>query len=371
MKLENEIITKKRNYGIDLLRLVAMFYILVLHTLGGGGVLDASVTGTPQFAFSWFLEIIAICAVDIFALISGYVSYSDNPKKINYSNYVMLWLEVVAYGVVINLIGKAILPEAVTKKDLYMSVLPVTNGLYWYFTAYTALFVVMPLLNIAVRKCPKSALKVIFVISIAAFSVYDTFANRFSLVKGYSFAWIAILYVLGAIIKKCDIGANKKSLWLILGIILMVLIAWSWRMWGPEVEILKVKINKNLFSSVSAPTTLIASVMYVILFSRLKTGKVFRKIISFAAPGAFAIYLINNHQFIWKNYITQKFAFLGTENIWIILLTVVGFCSLFLVASVLIDKVRALLFKWLRIRKAVDFIVGKAEKAVKKISARL
>ena len=34
----------KRNYGIDLLRLVAMFLVVVLHVLGQGGVL-ANVRG--------------------------------------------------------------------------------------------------------------------------------------------------------------------------------------------------------------------------------------------------------------------------------------------------------------------------------------
>ena len=74
-----------RNYGIDLLRIVSMFFIIILHTLGQGGIVKNTISTTPQFRYAWALEIIAYCAVDIFALISGYVSYTDKEKK--HKNY--------------------------------------------------------------------------------------------------------------------------------------------------------------------------------------------------------------------------------------------------------------------------------------------
>ena len=38
--------TKERNYGIDLLRLVLMFMVCILHTLKQGGVLEACEAGS-------------------------------------------------------------------------------------------------------------------------------------------------------------------------------------------------------------------------------------------------------------------------------------------------------------------------------------
>ena len=44
---ENQNITGSgRNHGIDLLRLVLMFMVCMLHTLGQGGILNASAEGT-------------------------------------------------------------------------------------------------------------------------------------------------------------------------------------------------------------------------------------------------------------------------------------------------------------------------------------
>ena len=57
-----------RNYGIDLLRLVAMFMVVVLHVLGHGGILNAA-TGI-NYSISMLLRICAYCAVDCYAIIS-------------------------------------------------------------------------------------------------------------------------------------------------------------------------------------------------------------------------------------------------------------------------------------------------------------
>ena len=69
-----------RNYGIDLLRILSMVFVIVLHSLGQGGILSASVSQSSQYKAAWLLEIIAFCAVDIFGLISGYVSYNKTTK---------------------------------------------------------------------------------------------------------------------------------------------------------------------------------------------------------------------------------------------------------------------------------------------------
>ena len=95
-----------RNYGIDMLRLIAMFFVVVLHCYGQGGILSTVVVDSQQYKIAWFIEIVAYCAVDIFALISGYVSYTEKEKRINYSKYLNLWFQVVFYGLLMIVDGK-------------------------------------------------------------------------------------------------------------------------------------------------------------------------------------------------------------------------------------------------------------------------
>lgn len=64
---------KEKNYGIDALRMLAMFMVVILHILIQGGVLNASGRFLSQYEAGWLLESVAFCAVDVYALISGYV----------------------------------------------------------------------------------------------------------------------------------------------------------------------------------------------------------------------------------------------------------------------------------------------------------
>ena len=76
---------EERNYGIDLLRIVSMMMVVLLHVLGQGGILDGSDPLTVKSETAWLLEIGAYSAVNIYAMISGYVGYG---RKYKYSGLV-------------------------------------------------------------------------------------------------------------------------------------------------------------------------------------------------------------------------------------------------------------------------------------------
>ncbi|MBQ4600628.1 MAG: hypothetical protein IJB17_03245 [Oscillospiraceae bacterium] len=67
------VVRHDRHYGIDLLRVVAMYMVVVLHVIGKGGVASAVQEPGLSFGALWFLEVGAYCAVNCYALISGYV----------------------------------------------------------------------------------------------------------------------------------------------------------------------------------------------------------------------------------------------------------------------------------------------------------
>ena len=63
----------KRASDIDLFRIIATLLVIVLHVLGKGGILNNAAPDSAAYWTAWFLEICAYCAVNCFALISGYV----------------------------------------------------------------------------------------------------------------------------------------------------------------------------------------------------------------------------------------------------------------------------------------------------------
>lgn len=147
MKNNNLVEKNDRNYGIDLLRIVSMIYVLFLHCIGQGGLLSNTIVNSSQYKLVWFIEICSYVSVNVFALISGYVIYKEEERKFKISNYINLWLQIVFYGFVITILFNIFASSVQINLEAYIKVLfPVTNKLYWYFTAYTGLFFIMPFL---------------------------------------------------------------------------------------------------------------------------------------------------------------------------------------------------------------------------------
>lgn len=349
MKKESKVI--KRNYGIDLLRIISMFMIVILHCLGRGGILSNSIVNSSQYKITWMLEIICFCAVDIFALISGYVSYREEESKVKYSNYINIWFQVVFYGLLITIIFDIFNISDISISNYIISFFPVSTGAYWYFTAYSALFVLMPLINKAIRNIDNSLLKKIFIMIIIVFSIYDTIVNRFELNNGYSFIWILLLYVLGAIIKKCDILKEIKNYKAILAIIFFYLITYFYKIYGFEFNLYNVEITKNLFVNYTSITILGVSILFLVLLSRIKYSSFIKRIISFFAVSSFSIYLINCNPLIWNDVINGMFVSITNNSRFKVILYVFIFSIVFCIFSVLIDKIRIFIFNKLKINE--------------------
>ena len=72
---------KKINSGINLFKLFSMFMIAQLHILGMGGIIGAT-AGTAAYYHAFFMQNAAFCAVNCYALASGYLMFG---KKIRLS----------------------------------------------------------------------------------------------------------------------------------------------------------------------------------------------------------------------------------------------------------------------------------------------
>ena len=350
-----------RNYGIDALRLFSMFLVVILHVMGQGGVLALS-KSPDKYVISWTIEIIAYCAVNIFAMISGYVSYSDKEKKYRYSRYISSWLQVFFYSFGITLIFYFVKPEVVNISKLVEFMFPVTNAKYWYFNAYTGLFFVIPWLNRLVRSCDERELNGLIATIFLVFSCYANFARIFSdafiLKGGYSFIWLVLMYLVGAWMKKHKItekcSARQAGLVLIFSIMLTVCSL----CFSGEFE-------KILVSYIS-PTVVLMAVAYVILFSRLSFGKVSQRLIRCFSPAAFGVYLIHVQGYVWTYVMKNRFAQIADGAAWMIPFKVIGSAALVFMVCILIEKARLIVFKVLK----VDEVCGYADRFMEEIQSR-
>lgn len=345
----------ERNYGIDFLRIIAIFFVVILHSLGKGGLLTKYPSNSIQYKTIWLTEIFAYCAVNIFALISGYVAYSDKEIKIRYSKYVKLWLKVVFYGILITFIFDCLKPNIISTKEYLMDLFPIMTGQYWYFTAYTGLFFLMPLLNNGIKSCSNNIAKISFFIIILFFSLFDFIGNRFMLNDGYSCFWLILLYLLGSIIKKCNIGKSLKRYKCIIIMVLLYLLTYFYKIYGNDISILNIKIGKEIFISYTSPTIVGIAIYYIIIFSQIKYNIFFKKIIRYVSSSAFVCYIINSHRFIVEYVIKEYFNKIDNHSTLNVFINIFGFSLLFFILSIVIDKIRLFLIKKMKL----DMILNK------------
>ena len=247
--------------------------------------------------------------------------------------------------------------------------LPVTKNLYWYFTAYTGLFLLMTFLNKAITNISNEALKKYFIIIIFGFSIYNTITDNFKLSLGYSVIWLVLLYIMGAILKKCEIAKNIKTHKLLIALFVLYLITFLYKIYAPDFKILDISITNGFFVNYTSPTVLGAAILYLLIFSRLKFNNMWEKIIKYAAPSAFAAYLLNNQRFFWNNVMNGLFINISNRSIIIIFIYTFGFSIAFLIMAILVDRVRIRIFKLLKIQKISIKIQNTIHLLLNKIAA--
>ena len=363
-----------RNYGIDLLRIVSMFYVVLLHVLTQGGVMQDSLQHTAKGIFVNYIYLIAVCAVDCFALISGYVGYKEECNRLRIARYLNIWLQVVFYSLLVPSIYHIITTKDVALKSYLKGFCPVTSDAYWYFTAYTGLFFIAPLINAAVQKIDNRKIKQYIFISFAVFSVYASFAsiigNPFNLELGYSVIWLVILYFIGAGIKKTGLfsGVSVK-----LGIIIIVMsvsfgtlcILCSKIVIVPR--IIRIFIHRALMCYTS-PMIVIIATLHLLIFAKMKVSPKVLHFIEFSAPGTFAVYLINTQEYFFEFFMKDRFLFLANPNETLIKLLIVllGFSAFFVIVAVAIDYLRRKLFQIIGLNKLIIIVETTATECMKK-----
>lgn len=362
-KEENERKVSVRNKGIDLLRCVSMLMVIVLHILGAGGVLSS--TEGIKNNLIWIIEIGSYCAVDCYAIISGYVGFSDIKRQYNRLYKVLVfWIRVVTYSFGITFLVFIIKPQAISIKILVKSMFPIASVYWWYVSAYMGLLFFKPWLDKFLRECDKkeclSLLKGIIILDL-----YLTFSNKwgdcFEFSNGYSVLWLIILYLTGAVIKKCELTKYFKKKKMILGIMGCILLSWSLKVFIPEHTISELLINYT-----SIVVSYIAFAL-VIIFSQLRISKKTEKVIACFTPAVFGCYLIHMHPIIYENLIIERFTWIANLDLLIIPFAILICATGIFFVCILVEKIRLRIFEFLKIDKIIKQVANTLDNQERKI----
>lgn len=337
-----------RKSNFELLRLISMFFVLVLHanylSIDAPKYVEVPL---PEFFIRHFIEVFTFIAVDLFILISGYFSIRPNIKSISNLLFCCLFYSIgirIIYLLICWGMGKDI-PDDLPNPFLFIS-----NSV-WFVADYLMLMVFAPILNAFIDNTSKKR-SLLTVGTMIVFAVYFGMiqGRLIEYISGFSFITFILVYLIGRIL-------HQNQAWIIshikgkyvLGAYLMGLLA----LYGAVVqrsimghECYLEHLGECLLFSYTNPMLIFTAVCFFWLFLR---KEFYSSKINSLAKSTFAILLIHTNTVVMDLY-NNFFMFAYKQYTFTLYLIIMLFTCIFVFwASILIDQVRIYTYdKWIK-----------------------
>lgn len=284
-----------RSSNYELLRIVCIIFITALHFLFLG-VYRGDITASNEIQF-WALNSFFYIGANTFIILSGYFSIKPRLKT-----FINLFLCIVFYNTLCFLCNSFEGCDVFTIKSLIVKCLcfPISHHRNWFIEGYVFLFLLSPILNIAINTMKKKQFifVIVFLICLNEYFGYFWKVPTYN-VDGYNGHQFVFLYMIGAYIKKFidDKWIQKHKYhhlmgYLFLSIVYIVLIYInnSFRVphWDPW------KYNN--------PLLLMSTISFFLFFGSLKVNSSKINIIALASFPVFLCQccLCSLYSFVWK-----------------------------------------------------------------------
>lgn len=321
------ITAKVRQSNIELLRILAMFLVLVIHSLlSCGNVTLNSFGSDPMNAVTkTIIHALSEVCVDVFILISGWFGIKSSFK--GFLNFAFQCL-YFSFGIYLFLIatGNAPLNVSGIRTCLFL-----TPPHYWFVPSYVGLYILSPALNSFVEKASKETLRN----TLIAFFVFQTIWGWTGAAKFVEFGLSTFSFI---------------GLYLLARYLRLYPIKWLTD-WGGVIYAISVLLNAVCFYAVKRigsnldvfvyinPLVIIGSAGLLIYFDKLHIGH--NKTINRIAKSSFSAYLYHGHPMIndlvFYNIISAIYA--GYSGLSCIALIFVALAGVF-ISAVILDQPR-------------------------------
>lgn len=285
--------TKIRLSNLELLRLIAMFGVLIVHTdFGALGFPDKEeLTATPLYStIRTLIEFIAIVAVNVFVLISGWFGITFKWRGLcNLLFQCFFFFSVITFS--LAALGKL---DVTNWGALYKCLMFSDNA--WFVKCYIGMYIFAPIMNAFVESADRLIFKRVLICFFVFQSLYGWFSNGAAFIEeGYSAFSFMGLYLLARYIHiyQPEIAkwSGKTDLFVYLAISIMsaVIFMGSNLLDKPFFGILMFKYTN--------PLTIAAAMHLLLAFTKWRFTS---KVINSIAASCFAVYLM--HFIIFPTY---------------------------------------------------------------------
>ena len=303
---------EKRASNIELLRIIAMFFVVSLHYLGKGGTLlpygDENFTFNTWFA--WLIEAFAYVAVNVYVLIAGYFLVDAKFKMVR---VIKIWLQVLFYsvGVWLFLLLLGQVPGDYQNGYYYsMFMLPITSQHYWFASSYLFMCLFAPFLGVAVRSMSKVQLRTCIIVLMVLFSsVWRTVLPMSAPIedRGYGIIWFVCLFMIAAYIRLYVPQDGNWKRPMLIYIFSSAVLFVSMPCIGFVTQSMgKMTQYYDIFYAYNAPFTIVGAIGLFLAFRNIcigseKTGRVINRL----ACLTFGVYLLHEHillRHLWNSF---------------------------------------------------------------------
>lgn len=335
----NKVIKKERESNIELLRLLAMFLVLVVHadffSLEAPTLNDTLSTPTNAL-FRFFFESLSIVCVNVFVLISGW--FGIKPSIKSFCNFVFQCLFFLI-GIYIVLLACGLTSPSINGLAGCFCMLKEN----WFIKAYIGLYILSPVLNAFIKNADKKTYENVLIAFFVFQTVYSWFTGAAVFFEnGYSTMSFIGLYLLAQYLKLYQLKkiVLPPPFWYLLGYgiitIIMAIVCFFFTRIGLSI------ISGRMFAYVN-PLVIASALCLLLYFNGLKLKS---KFINWCAASSFSIFLLHTNPNLCEPYFKTFVQGIYNNNDGLnFLLLIFAFLLAVGIIAILIDQIRKVLWK--------------------------
>lgn len=313
-----------RESNFELLRLVAMFFIVIYHMFL---FFLSPIDDNPLYVA---IQLPLHIGVPLFVMISGYFGIKFSPKglfKLLAKTFVLAVPLMLAYC----------LWQHQGIKEMVKSLLFISHTPFWFIRSYIMLFLVAPVVNHYLENITPTR-RLYLMLALGWIAVYlGTVGGDSSLAGGKNLANFLFLYCLGNCVSHCELTSFKKMggvKWLCLWIVANLLLV---AIYIPFHGSLVGKGIFRLFYSYCGPGMILNALLLFMAFKRFS----FRSgMVNYIASSCFAIYLLHHAYLVLYGPIQASvlWVYRNTGNQLSLVLGLVALTLVIMAACIAVDK---------------------------------
>lgn len=339
-----------RESGIELLRILSAFAVVVLHyNIGGGDALSYSTGVSHELLL--VLESLSICAVDVFIMISGYFLCTTTKRTWDKPIYLFLLLWSIR---LLTYFGMCFINHDMGGANLDVMLQKIFPPADYFVILYITLYIVSPFFNLTTNKLTDKGRLVMIVVLMLLFSFYPTLMDGYQLLRhqelmginpvgawgqqhGYTIVCFSLCYCIGAFIRLNKIAELLSRKIIAIIIVICVMGIYIWYNIEARTVLMDSELIKSNAFSYSNPLVLLLSAACLLFFSKIHFKSV---IINTLSKAVFVCYLF--HAVILRHIKVPEFAQAGGWQLFLhLLLSLVAIYSI----SWLLWKILDVVFK--------------------------